>query len=84
MDVDKRSEQQWNGLPGVFRGSGEFFPHCDTRAMSSRPCRMVAVLLVREYIGKHLSAAWIFALVSDYAPRSWRVKCIQVTLGEKV
>jgi hypothetical protein len=45
---------------------------------------MVAVLLVREYIGKHLSADWIFALVSDYAPRSWRVKCIQVTLGEKV
>ena len=38
LGVDERSEQQWNGLPGVFR-SGEFFPHCDTWAMSSRPCR---------------------------------------------
>ena len=52
--------------------------------MSSRPFRMVAVLLVREYIGKHLCAAWIVALVPDYAPRSWRIKCTQVTLGEKV
>ena len=32
--------------------SGEFLAHCETRAKSSRPGRMVAVLLVREL--KHL------------------------------
>jgi hypothetical protein len=55
--------------------SGEFFAHHDTRAKSSSPCSMVAVLLIREYICKHLSAVWVFALVPDYAPRSWRIKC---------
>jgi hypothetical protein len=54
--------------------SDEFFAHDDTRAKSSRPCSMVAVLLVREYICKHFFAAWVFALVTDYAPRRCRIK----------
>ena len=58
--------------------SGEFsvFAHHDALTKSSRPCSMVAVLLVCEYICKKNSAAWVFALVPDYAPRSWRIKCM--------
>lgn len=63
--------------------SGEFFAHRDTRAKSSRPCRMVAVLLIREYIGKYLSAVWVSALVPDYAPRSWRIKCMCIHCESK-
>jgi hypothetical protein len=66
--------------------SGELLAHHDTRAKSSRPCSMDAVLLVREYICKHLSAVWVCELVPYYAPRRWRIKCmcIQVNLREKV
>ena len=63
--------------------SGEFLAHCETRAKSSRSGRMVAVLLVREKIHKHLSAVWVPALVPDYAPRSWRIKCKCVHVGIK-
>ncbi len=78
----------WTSVRPAYSGheSGEFFAHHDTRAKSSRPCSMVAVLLVREYISKHLSAVWVCELVSYYAPRSWCIKymCIQVNLREKV
>ena len=57
--------------------------HCETRAKSSRPGRMVVVLLVRENIHKHLSAVGVPALVPDYAPRSWRIKCKCVHCGIK-
>ena len=66
--------------------SGELFAHHDTRAKSSRPCSMVAVLIVSEYTCGHLSAVWICASVPHYAPRRWRIKCmcIQVNLRETV
>ncbi len=55
--------------------SAKFFAHHDTRAKSSRPCSMVAVLLVREYICEHLSTVWVCEFLPYYAPRSWRIKC---------
>ncbi len=63
--------------------SGEFFAHHDTRAKSSRPCSMVAVLFVREYICKQLSAVWVCELVPYYAPRGWRIKCASKSAWEK-
>ncbi len=63
--------------------SGEFFAHHETRAKSSRPCSMVAVLFVREYICKHLSAVWVCELVPYYALRGWRIKCASKSAWEK-
>ena len=63
--------------------SGEFFARHDTRAKSSRPCSMVAVLFVREFICKPLSAVWVCELVPYYAPRRWRIKCASKSAWEK-
>ena len=63
--------------------SGELFAHHDTRAKSSRPCSMVAVLIVSEYICEHLSAVWVCALVPYYAPRRWRIKCMCIHCESK-
>lgn len=48
--------------------AGEFGAHRQTRAESSCLCSMVAVLIVCEYICKHLSAVWVCEL------RRWRIK----------
>ena len=63
--------------------SGEFFAHPDTRAKSSRPCSMVAVLFVREYICKPRAAVWVCELVPYYAPRGWRIKFASKSAWEK-
>jgi hypothetical protein len=68
--------------------AGEFVAHRQTRAKSScpkssRPCSMVAMLFVREYICKPLSAVWDCELVPYYAPRGWRIECASKSAWEK-
>jgi len=63
--------------------AGEFNAHRQTRAKSSRPYSIVAVLFVREYICKPLAAVWVCELVPYYAPRGWRIQCVS-SLREKV
>jgi hypothetical protein len=41
----------------------QLFAHHDTCAKSSRPCCMVAVLIVSEYICEHFSTVWVCALI---------------------
>ncbi len=63
--------------------AGEFNAHRQTRAKSSCPYSIVAVLFVREYICKPLAAVWVCELVPYYAPRGWRIQCVS-SLREKV
>ncbi len=79
---------QWPSMQNRYRtvhpaNAGEFGAHRQTRAESSRPCSMVAVLFVREYICKPLAAVWVCELVSYYAPRGWRIECVSRSAWEK-
>ena len=74
---------QWPSMQNRHRtvhpaNAGEFGAHRQTRAESSRLCSMVAVLIVCEYICKHLSAVRICELVPYYAPRRWRIKGMRI------
>ena len=79
---------QWPSMQNRYRtvhpaNAGEFVAHRQTRAKSSRPYSIVAVLFVRENICKPLAAVWVCELVPYYAPRGWRIQCVS-SLREKV
>ncbi len=61
----------------------ELFTHRDTSTKSSRPCCMVAVLIVSKYIGKHFSTMWVCALIPNYSPGRWRIECICIHCERK-